>query len=154
MSRLLSQKHTVEILSKGVNQSTVSSVLPQLAGVLLSRHMHMVFPVGTRGGMHSTIVSVSLCWVATVEKIKHASLRHTYSIQLFRIRMCNLKIGSSINFTLTFHSCKNCRLPCVHSLFPWVNSSEKNPFSLFLESNPQQNALSITRVQYGQQGPT
>lgn len=88
MSRLLSQKHTVEILSRWVNQPTVSSVLPQLAGVLLCRHTHMVFPVGTREGMHSTRVSVSLCWVATMEKIKHASLRHNYSVQLFRIRIC------------------------------------------------------------------
>lgn len=49
MSRLLSQKHTVEILSEGVNQPTVSSVLPQLLGVLLGRHVLVVFPVGARG---------------------------------------------------------------------------------------------------------
>lgn len=49
MSRLLSQKHTVEILSEWANQPTVSSVLSQLLGVLLCRNMHVVFPVGARG---------------------------------------------------------------------------------------------------------
>lgn len=87
MSRLLSQKHTVEILTKWVNQPTESSVLPRLAGVLLCRHMLTVFPVGTGAGMHSTRVSVSLCQVATMENRKYASLRHNYSMLLFRIRI-------------------------------------------------------------------
>lgn len=88
MSRLLSQKHTVEMLSKQVNQPNVSSVLPQLAGVLLCRHMHTVFPLSSGGGMHSIRESVSLCWVATEEKIRHTKLRHNYSTLLFIITIC------------------------------------------------------------------
>lgn len=63
MSRLLSQKHTVEMLSKQVNQPNVSSVLPQLAGVLLCRHMHTVFPLSSGGGMHSEKVLVCAGWL-------------------------------------------------------------------------------------------
>lgn len=88
MSRLLSQKHTVEMLSKQVNQPNVSSVLPQLAGVLLCRHMHTVFPLSSGGGMHSIRESVSLCLVATEEKIRHTKLRHNYSTLLFIITIC------------------------------------------------------------------
>lgn len=53
--------------------------------------------------------------------------------QLFRTviqnqNLCNLNLGSSISFTLTFHSCKNCRLPCVH-ISPESTQLRKFPFS-------------------------
>lgn len=61
MSRLLSQKHTVEMLSKQVNQPNVSSVLPQHAGVLLCRRMYMMFPLSAGGGMNC--IRVSAGWL-------------------------------------------------------------------------------------------
>lgn len=56
---------------------------PTAPGALLCRHMHPVFPVGAEGNALNQ--SVNLGWVATVEKIKHASLRHNYSVEIVRI---------------------------------------------------------------------
>lgn len=51
MSRLLSQKHTVEMLSKQVNQPNVSSVLTASWGTSVQAHAHGVPSKCRRGNV-------------------------------------------------------------------------------------------------------
>lgn len=96
-----------------------------------------------------------LTWVGGYYGKKKAGKLKTQLFCTDSQNLCSLNLGCSINFSLTFHSCKNYRLPCVYSSdFPETIHMRKIPFSCSWGTNTIRTTLSITRVERSQQGST